>query len=58
MNVGCNDQPIFNYLDKQVLTTRSRVSLYFRRGRLEKQFSRQYVDLLRAISGMRFESIE
>lgn len=59
LNIGCNsEQPIFINMKNIYMSPKSKLSLFFRKKLLYKQFTNKYIDLINAISGMRYEAIE
>jgi len=57
-NLGYNNQPIHDLINKSVFTNKSKVKMLVNRRRLEMKFITHYVDLLKSIKGMQYEAIE
>lgn len=58
MNLGFNNYELYNHLSNQIMSPKSKVSLAFRNKRLLKKFSLLYMDLLKGVSDMNYESIQ
>ena len=58
MNLGFNNYELYKHLTNQIMSPKSKVSLAFRNKRLLNQFRILYIDLLKGISDMNYESIQ